>query len=310
MFFGEGIRTMLFDSKKHSEIISLMSNIRRDMELGKCLLGALHSKRVSMFDVLDNIHDAEFRVFSQWGDDGIIQYLVNRIPIHEKKFIEFGVANYEESNTKFLLMNNNWSGLIMDSSEININHIKGSDIYWRHDLVAEYAFVTAENVNEVISRVGYNGDVGLLHIDIDGNDYWVWKALTIVCPIIAIIEYNSLWGIERPITVPYDASFNRYQKHHSGLYAGASLLSLCDLADEKDYAFIGSNDAGNNAYFVKKEYARYVKIVSPQDGYVLSKFREHRDEKGMLTFMPGVRAIESLRGMRVWNTRNNQIEEF
>ena len=90
-------------------------------------------------------------------------------------FIEFGVENYLESNTRFLLINNNWSGLIFDMSKENISEIKKHYYYWRHDLRAETATITAENINDLIEKNGFKKPIGLLSIDIDGNDYWVWK---------------------------------------------------------------------------------------------------------------------------------------
>src|SRR5687767_12061230 len=78
-----------------------------------------------------NIQDYEFKVFSQWGDDGIIQYLIATINLPYKTFIEFGVQDYSESNTRFLLMNNNWRGLIMDGSSKNIEFIKRASYYWK-----------------------------------------------------------------------------------------------------------------------------------------------------------------------------------
>ena len=96
--------------------------------------------------IIQNIQLAEFKVFSQWGDDGIIQFLVDYLDIRHKTFIEFGVQNYTEANTRFLLVNNNWAGLIMDGSEENINYIKKDDIYWQHELTAVPVFITTENI--------------------------------------------------------------------------------------------------------------------------------------------------------------------
>jgi len=257
-----------------------------------------------------NIHDAEFKIFSQWGDDGIIQYLVSRLDLPVKKFVEFGVENYLEANTRFLLLNNNWSGLVMDGSEENVAFIKSDEIYWKYDLTAKAVFVTAENINATLAEAGISGEIGLLHIDVDGNDYWIWKAIEVADPVIAIIEYNSLFGNERAITVPYDPSFYRFNAHHSGIYAGASLAALCDLAEEKGYAFIGSNSAGNNAYFVRKNHLGSLKSLSVEQGYVAAKFREHRDENGQLTFMAGQEAIKGIHGMPVFNTRTKKVEEL
>jgi len=273
----------------------------------RLLIGKLFSNNIKE-SRLKNIHDAEFKVFSQWGDDGIIQYLINRIELPVKRFVEFGVADYTESNTRFLLMNDNWSGLVMDCSADNIDFIKNDQIYWKYDLTAIHTFATAENINSTLRAAGYVGEVGLLHIDVDGNDYWIWKAIDCLSPAIAIIEYNSLFGPERTITVPYDPGFDRMKAHHSGLYAGASLQALCDLAHEKGYSFIGANSAGNNAYFVRNDKLGLVRSISVNEGYVASKFREHRDENGHLTFTPGNLAIKTINTLQVFNTRSNEIE--
>ncbi len=220
------------------------------------------------------------------------------------------MGNYTEANTRFLLQNNNWSGLVIDSSEANVASIKSNRFYWQHDLKAISAFVTAENINAILSQAGFKEEIGLLHIDIDGNDYWVWKAIEVVAPMIAIIEYNSLFGPDRAITIPYDPAFCRFETHHSGLFAGASLLALCDLAESKGYVFVGANSAGNNAYFVRQECLGNINSVTIKNGYVASRFREHRSKEGQLTFLSGREAIESLRGMKVFNTRTKRVEDF
>jgi hypothetical protein len=272
------------------------------MLLGKILSNANSSQKFT------HINEAEFKIFSQWGDDGIIQYLISKIKIENKTFIEFGVEDYTESNTRFLLMNNNWTGLVIDGSEKNINFIKNDEIYWKYDLTAKCAFITAENINQLISEGGFEGNIGILHIDIDGNDYWVWKSLNVVSPDIVIMEYNSVLGIDKALTVPYKPDFYRNKEHHSLLYAGASLLAICDLAEEKGYYFIGSNSSGNNAYFVKKEKIGELKPVLPSEGYVDSKFREARNQNGELMFSKGDERLKILNGLTFYNTRTNNTE--
>ena len=153
----------------------LLSSVESQLEDMKLLCAAPLVNRLRDDFVYDNIQEAEFKVFSQFGDDGIIQYLVNRveIPAGRRRFIEFGVENYRESNTRFLLLNNNWSGLILDGSAENINSIKNDQIYWKHELTAVHSFIDRDNINELIAANGFAGEVGILSIDIDGNDYWI-----------------------------------------------------------------------------------------------------------------------------------------
>lgn len=287
-------RSMLVDQSESSAF-----------QMGELLVGQLKLK-----GAIRHIQDAEFKVFSQWGDDGIIQYLVSHLDLSNDLFIEFGVEDYRESNTRFLLMNNNWRGLVFDGSSAHIENIKKSQLHWKYDLTAKHAFITAENINSLILNAGFSGEIGLLHIDIDGNDYWVWKALNVVQPVIVIVEYNSVFGRDRCVTVPYREDFVRSKAHYSHLYAGVSLASLCDLALEKGYSFVGSNSAGNNAYFIKKGYEKDLPVLKAEEGYVLSKFRESRNKKGELTYIGGNARIEEIRGLPVFNTRTNQIEEI
>jgi hypothetical protein len=260
-----------------------------------------------------NIHDYEFRVFSQWGEDGIIQYLINKIPTDNKTFIEFGVENYQEANTRFLLQNDNWSGLVIDGDEENINYVKRSGLYWRHSLTAISKFITKDNINDTIKNAGMSGDIGLLSIDVDGNDYWILEAIDCIKPRIVIIEYNSLFGKNLSISVPYDENFDRIKKHYSGLYWGASISALVKLANEKGYSLVGSNSAGVNLFFVKNEFVGDLNILEPQDAYIESKFRQSRDEHGNLTYLDnklGARLIEEMEVINILNGAKVKIRDL
>jgi hypothetical protein len=283
--------------------------LSREVEEAK-MLAARQIVRANQRDaewVLENLQRAEFKVFSQWGDDGIIQFLVNYLEIEPRTFVEFGVENYREANTRFLLLNNNWRGLVLDGSEKNVRQIRQDRIYWQHDLSAQAAFVTAENINNLLKTNGFEGPIGLLHIDIDGNDYWVWKAIEAISPVLVIVEYNSVFGAEQAWTTPYDPTFFRTRYHASNLCYGASLSALCDLAAAKGYAFVGSNSHGNNAYFVRNDCLRDLRALSAQEGYVESRFREGRDARGQLTHLGGAARLEALRGLQVFDTRANQL---
>lgn len=284
-------------------------HISRSIESQSVLFGRLLSDNLQEITQIANLHQIEFSVFSQWGDDGIIQYLISRIDLPTDTFIEFGVADYKESTTRFLLSNNNWTGIVFDSSNENIAAIRDADYYWRHNLTAKKVLVTRENINDELAALVKVENIGLLHIDIDGNDYWVWDAIQAIDPIIVIIEYNSVFGSNLSITVPYRPDFDRYKAHYSGLYFGASLRALTDLAEVKDYKFIGSNSAGNNAYFVKSSYwNESLPNPSPTDGYVQSKFRESRDSSFQNTYVGESDRLPLLHGLPVINTRTNVTE--
>lgn len=270
-------------------IKSLLSRIRRvdSIEVRTIYLQeALGRIEARQTQNAKTIREAEFRVFSQWGEDGIIQFLIRHVPIDRNIFVEFGVQNYLESNTRFLLTNNNWSGLVIDGSAENVNSIRKSEVYWQHALQAENAFITSENINEIIGSKGIRGDIGILSVDIDGNDYWVWKAVGVISPRIVIVEYNSRFGATREVTVPYEPGFLRSQAHPSMIYYGASLAALSRLGEEKGYSLVGCNSAGNNAFFVRKDVQPDIlPSVSAAEAYVSASFREARDANGNLSFL-------------------------
>ncbi|NJL18666.1 MAG: hypothetical protein HC938_17430 [Nitrospira sp.] len=248
-------------------------------------LGRIENVQLAMLNPR-SLCEYECQVYSQWGEDGLIQYLIRQVVIEHPIFVEFGVENYTESNTRFLLMNNHWSGLVIDGADRNIEFIKRDPIYWRHNLKAECAFVTAENINELLKASGVDGDIGLLSIDIDGNDYWVWDAVKVVSPRIVIVEYNARFGPHRAVTVPYDPAFNRAEAHYSRIYYGASLAALVSLGSRKGYDFVGCNSAGNNAFWVRRDVRpSALPIMTASEGFVPSQFRESRRRDGTLAFL-------------------------
>jgi hypothetical protein len=262
-------------------------DLRRSVDESKLLTAKLLCESLRARGTLPRLADAEFQVFSQFGDDGIIQYLVHLLAPLDRRFIEFGVEDYSESNTRFLLVNDGWRGLVLDGSEDHIEHVRRQDYCWRHDLTAVRAFVDRENVNGLFREHGFEGEIGLLSVDIDGNDYWVWEAIDAVAPGVVVCEYNAVLGATRAVTIPYDPRFERTRAHASNLYWGASLKALCTLADRKGLAFVGANSAGNNAYFVRRDRLGPLRSLTAEEGWVDSRFRESRDARGRLTFLSG-----------------------
>lgn len=247
-------------------------------------IGRMESRRVRS-ERYEDLADAEFRIFSQFGEDGIIQYLVGKVPIEHETFVEFGVQDYRESNTRFLVWNDNWRGLILDGGTAHVEYVRSDPIGWRHWIDARSTFVTRDNINAEIAAAGISGDIGLLSIDIDGNDYWVLEAIDVVRPRILIVEYNSTFGPEAAVTIPYDPAFDRTRAHSSNLYWGASLAAVAMAADQKGLSLVGSNSAGNNAFFVRQDLLGELKPLQPSEAWVDARFRESRDDEGNLTFI-------------------------
>lgn len=252
-------------------------------------------------DSISDLSDVEVSAFSQWGEDGIIDWLISRIPHIPHTFIEFGVESYREANTRLLLKLRNWRGLVIDGCADHIQRIQSQDIYWRHFLTAECAYIDRNNINAIIQSAGFDGEVGLLSIDIDGNDYWVWEAIDVVNPAIVVVEYNAVFGDVQSIAIPYNPEFQRLNAHYSGLYFGASIVALIELGKNKGYTFVGTTSNGVNAFFVKNEFVDGVLPHISERSAFPSLFREARDEDGTMLYLNGIDRLKYISAMTVFD---------
>ena len=243
------------------------------------------SQKNKQIKKLKNLSEVEFRVFSQWGEDGIIDWVINKFPNIPKSFLEIGTQDYKESNTRFLLINKNWEGFLIEGNDKEVKKIKSQRIYWKHQLKVKNEFITKENINNVIKKLNVPKKLGLLSLDIDGVDYWILKKLSILEPSIVICEYNSLYGLNKSITVPYKKDFDRSKEHYSNLYYGASIKAFIDLMKTKKYFLLGTNTAGNNAFFMRNNFLKEVNKIIEEKKIFTSKFRESRNKNGNLTFL-------------------------
>ncbi|MEO6188055.1 MAG: FkbM family methyltransferase, partial [Ginsengibacter sp.] len=212
----------------------------------------------------------------------------------------------------FLMMNNNWSGFIMDSSVKSISRLKRRNWYWKYTLRHKSAFIDTDNINQLLSESGLS-NIGLLSIDIDGNDYFILKELDFakLNPAIIIVEYNSVFGPARAITVPYRKDFMRTKAHYSNLFFGASLSALTEAASAKGYVLVGCTLAGNNAFFVRKDLLNEkVKRLSVEEAFKESKFRESRNQDYSLSFLSGEERLETIKGLEVINVLTNEKEKL
>lgn len=192
----------------------------------------------------------EYQVFSQNGEDGIISEIFNRIGTTNKYFIEFGVENGLECNSTNLLYKN-WSGLWIEGSTKYYKEVttRFKDLIDNGRLKIQNEFITAENIESLFDKASAPVELDLLSIDIDYNDYYVWKAIEKYKPRVVVIEYNSVFRPDTRFVVKYNAT----RMWDKSSYYGASLLALEKLGEEKGYCLVGCVFTGNNAFFVRKD---------------------------------------------------------
>ncbi len=206
------------------------------------------------------INTFEMKVYSQGGEDGILLYIFSQLGATNRRFVEFGIGNGKQCNTANLSLNFGWEGLLLECDEQKVSSARR---YYQEKLASRassvqiaYCLVTAENINKILADHNMVGEIDLLSIDIDGNDYWVWNAINTIQPRVVLIEYNASIGAEEALTVKYDPTFDRFAKHPSGYYHGASLAALTKLAHSKGYYLVGCDSEGVNAFFVREDIGR------------------------------------------------------
>ncbi len=221
---------------------------------------ALANKQVPPFNTTG------FKVFSQFEEDGLLLFLFSLIGEGSKTFIEIGANDGINSNCSNLAIHFGWSGLFFEGDSKLIR--RGQKFYSKiptpyHDKPKYIqAIIQRENINQLIEQAGLSGEIELLSIDIDGNDYWVWDALTVVQPKVVIIETHTEFGLEN-IVVPYDPQYMYPGKHP--VYHGASVVAMNRLAEKKGYRLVGANDLGMNQIYIRQDLlVESLPSVSPE----------------------------------------------
>ena len=200
---------------------------------------------------------------------------------------------------------------MLDGSAKGIASLEASSWWWKYDIRATCALVTTQNINALLQASGFDRDLGILSIDVDGVDYWLLEALDAFAPRIIIVEYNSLFGSERKISVPYDASFSRREKHYSELYFGASLPALAYLAARKGYSLVGTESAGVNAFFVRNDLVgNDVPSRTVEEAFTESRVRQSRDREGRLDYLDREARYAAITGMPVVNVETGEMERL
>jgi hypothetical protein len=200
----------------------------------------------------NGLSDYEFRVRSQSGEDGILSYLFKKVGTTNRTFVEFGIQDGAQCNAAHLALSCGWNGLFIEANakdadlarEYYSKMIDTKDKRIEPVRVAE-AYVSPDNINNILETHGLKGEIDLLSIDIDSYDYWVWKAIEQVRARVVAIEYNADFGPAKAVTVPMGCEVDRP-------YFGASLSALAKVGLQKGYALVGCSSNGVNAFFVQR----------------------------------------------------------
>ena len=259
---------------------------------------------------LKNISDLDYKIFSQNGEDGIIDYLLYSLDITSPKFIEIGVGNYQESNTRYLFETTSPKGLIIDCVKNLKTEVLKNTKLWRGDLKIIENFIDSENIIKILKENSFYEKIDLFSIDIDGTDYWVLKQIPNNFSKIIIVEYNSNFGHEFEVTVPNIKKFDRTKYHYSNLCFGTSLKAVINLLEKKNYTFIGTNTSKLNAFFVSNTELNKINLNIPDKNnlqkFTNSNLRESRNTSGELNYLSGNKKLNEIKDCQIIDVSNEE----
>jgi len=269
----------------------------------------------NFYPKIRNFSDTSYKVYSQNGEDGFIDYLLFTLKIDKPKFIEIGIGTYKECNTRFLFERMAPEGLVIDYINDLEKKIKKNIKFWKGDLTIVNQIINTENIVDILRKNNFLTDIDLFSLDIDGIDYWILEKIPDNFSKICVIEYNSIFGDQLEITVPNIKDFNRKDYHFSYLCYGMSLKALIKKMDEKGFIFVGSNELNNNAFFIQKKYSANLNIEFPDINnlkkFTVSNIRESRDKNENLNYLSKeerLKAIENCEVIDVSNKKNEKIK--
>jgi len=201
-------------------------------------------------EIINEIEHSERKIYSQHGEDGIIETLLKIIPVSHKYIVEFGAYDgVGMSNSRHLIKDKDWKSLLIEAD--NKLFAKLKRLYSKNDQVTTInEFITEENINAIFRKSNVPQDLEILSIDVDSIDYYIWRGLTDFRPKIVIVEYNSSISPDKDYIVP------KHQAIELGgtSLEGASISSWNKLGIEKGYQLIYGELYGSNLFFIDNKY--------------------------------------------------------
>ena len=290
-------------------ILNLKKSFSNKLNFNIGLNSLIHNKK--FYESAKNINEVELKINSQNGEDGIIDFLTYKLNILKTNFVEIGVGEYIEANTRFLYDRYHPRGLIIDCIKDLKNKVSSNVNLWKGELNIVEHSVNADNINKIL-KDNCNFEIDLFSLDIDSIDYWIIERLEPKISKIFIAEYNSVFGDKYDVSVPNLEKFDRASYHHSGLCYGMSLRALVRLMKNKGFYFIGTNTLKNNAFFINEDYPLKDYFINfneidylDLETYTDSNFSESRDRSGKLNYLRGKSRLEEIKECEIIDFSDN-----
>jgi hypothetical protein len=226
----------------------------------KILITLLIKTPVGILSVLTNKpkHQSpaswEFSVYSAGGEDGILNYLHSLIINPNQYFVEIGASNGVANNTAFFALAKKHTGLMVEGNKRTSQASKLFYSLFNKAVFCMNSYVSLKNIDK-ITKLFHYPDPDILSLDIDGNDYYILKAILQngILPKVIVVEYNATMGPDAPLSIPYTEVFDYSSAHPTRLYYGASFAAWNLLLESYNYSHITVDSLGVNSFFARQE---------------------------------------------------------
>lgn len=228
----------------------------------------------------------EFSGFSQNGEDGILDVLRKQLTRSNRYFIEIGSADGIENNSTWLVVAEKYHGIMIDGNPRLVERTKRMIVNYSIGAECLNMFISKDNV-PTLKSLAFHHDPDVFSLDIDGNDFYIAKALLEegFRPKIFVVEYNSVFGPDRSVTIKYNNDFEHTVSHPSHLYYGVSIAGWRKWFKEQGYHFVTVDRNGVNAFFVDAAFfdQKFLNEIEPlefaENQFQYKKFRKSSEEQ-------------------------------
>lgn len=256
------------------------------------------------------LHEASFSVFSQFGEDGILDFICSKISLSRPKVLELGCGDFGECNSRFLAEYRSASAVLVDARNDLIEKVKQLEVYWKNHILPIQTWITPDSLAGIQTFAQkFMGGIDIVSLDVDSNDYWIAQSLDFSNVKIVVVEYNPFFGSKRAVSILRDDNHDRRKAHFTWDYYGASLMAFKTMFEKRGLSFIGSNLQGTNAFFVRDSAVPSLGLddTQPLDFYVNCPTRDSRLKQGGLSYRTFSERINDLHGLQVVDVISGEI---
>ncbi|WP_338243184.1 hypothetical protein [Aurantiacibacter hainanensis] len=207
---------------------------------------------------IERLTDAGFRCYSEYEEDGIILYLLAAVGFKTRTVVELCCGNGSECMAANLIINHGFKGYLFDGAKANVAKARS---FYRKQKECRFmtpeicqAWITRDNINQLLANAGATGEIDLLSLDMDGNDYYIWEAIDVISPRVCVFETHNVIPGDLSLTIPYDETFFAWNKKGAEVdFRSVSLAAMQKLSTAKGYTMVGGHKHGFNVFFVRND---------------------------------------------------------